>query len=143
MKQIFKTDNWLLVNCRYGEDDATIRFRGEMPSIAARLAHRSMAVLKWRYLAKKDGFPTAKELAQLSKFEDRLEELIEGPAVAVQVACVTGGGRRTWRYFMDRREPFNSIARGVFAEFPSAKIELIEVDDPEWEALSEFEPLID
>lgn len=141
VKDFFESDNWLLADCLYGGEETIIRFRHEMPSEEQCLANPYMIVLRWRYIGKKNGMPTAKEYALMSSFEDALEVAIEAPSVAVQVASLTGGNRKTWRYFMASKDSFKSSLQAILDQFPADAVEILEFEDPTWEGLSEFDPL--
>ena len=141
MKELLITDYWLVARATYAEVDTVIRFRSEMPTSKAQARYRTMLILKWFYKGKKDGMPKKQDLLAMSCFEDALETAIEAPVIGIQAACLTGGDRRSWRYYAADPKKFREVVAPVIHGSATAEVEIMEVDDPAWQGLTELMPL--
>lgn len=141
--KIFESDNWLITRCCYGKEETIVRFRSEMPTRERQLANPIMVVLRWRYRGKKDGMPSTRVYSDMRRFEDALESLIEDPGLATQVASLTGGNRKTWRYFLHDKSAFLTALNPLLQQFQAARIEVLEFEDPAWDGLDELLPLVE
>jgi hypothetical protein len=79
----------------------------------------------------------------MSAFEDLLEPEVETPLIGIQVACLTGGGRRTWRYFVEDAELFLSRVNPIFVEHGPSNGDIRRFEDPGWEGLTDLMPLLE
>jgi hypothetical protein len=122
--------------------DTVVRFRVALPTPKQRRTHPTRLILKWPFAAKKDGMPRDADLKRMAAFEDALEAAVETPALGLAVACLTGNGRRTWRYFVADPAPFLAAVQPVLAAHPPAFL-FKQVDDPAWDGLTELLPLLD
>lgn len=138
-------DSWVAIRARFDDNDldTVFRLRTVMPGRKIRRQHPLMMILKWPYAAKRDGMPRQADLKRMGAFEDALEAVVEAPAVAIQVACLTGNGRRTWRYFTDDPDGFAATAQPLLQAHAPAPFLFRRVDDPDWEGLAELLPLLD
>jgi hypothetical protein len=138
-------DRWIAVRAQFDDDDldTVFRFRVAMPTPSVRRRHPVMMILKWPYAAKKDGMPRQADLARMAAFEDALEVAIEAPVVGIQVACLTGNGRRTWRYFVADPARFVAAVEPLLATHGPAPHLFRQVEDPAWEGLSDLLPLLE
>src|SRR5438105_585591 len=100
MREIVVPDFWLVARTMYGDEDTVIRFRSERPTASGQAKYSILMVLTWRYSAKRDGMPRKADLQAMLAFEDALDQVVKEPKVGIHVACLTGGGRRTWRYYV-------------------------------------------
>ncbi|MBL8297713.1 MAG: DUF695 domain-containing protein [Rhodanobacteraceae bacterium] len=138
-------DSWIAVRAQFEDDDldTVFRFRTQMPTKTVRLRHPTMMIIKWPYQAKKDGMPRQADMKRMSAFEDALEIAIEVPALGIQAACLTGNGRRTWRYFVAEPKTFLTAVNPLLkAHGPGPHI-FRRIEDYEWEGLSELMPLLE
>ncbi len=142
MVEIIIPDQWLVARTRFVDEtwDVVIRFRAYPATERGKAKYKTMFILKWWYAPKKDGMPRKADLAAMGTFENALEESIENPRVGIQAACLTGGGRRTWRYYAANPAKFRSTVAKLISGAPTA-VELKEVDDPSWEGLGELQVL--
>jgi hypothetical protein len=79
----------------------------------------------------------------MSAFEDALEVAVESSNLGIQVACLTGNGRRTWRYLVANPDGFSLAIRPLFDTHGPAPFLFKQVKDPEWEGLAELMPLLE
>ena len=110
-------DRWKVVRMCFEDDDldTLVRFRVALPTPKQRRMAPTMVILKFEYPPKKDGMPRDADLERMAAFEDALEVAVEAPNLALPVACLTGNGRRTWRYFVDDPEPLLAALKPVLA----------------------------
>jgi hypothetical protein len=137
---------WYLGQCCFeGDDlDTVVRFR-ELPPAKERRGRPRMLILKWEYAAKKDGMPKARDLDRMNAFEDDLEVAVEATGLGFPAACLTGNGRRTWRYFVragDEKAFLKAVAPVLEAHGPAPFV-FRKRDDADWEGLVELLPLKD
>ena len=137
-------DRWKVVRMCFEDDDldTVVRFRLALPEPKRRKTHPTMLILKFEYAAKKDGMPKDADLKRMAAFEDALEVAVENPGLGLPVACLTGNGRRTWRYFVADPKPFLATVKPVLAAHPPAFL-FRQVDDPMWDGLTELLPLLE
>ena len=140
-REILIPDYWLAVRTQLGDDDVVARFRTYMPTESAKRRFPVMMIIRWPYTEKKDGMPRKPELQRMSDFEDILERKIEKPVVGIQAACVTGAGRRTWRYYVADPEAYLRALGPILKNHAPSTTTVRRVDDPEWSGLSELIPL--
>ena len=138
-------DSWFSTRAMFDDDDldTVFRLRTAMPGKRVRAQYPVMMIIKWFYPAKKDGMPKQADLERMAAFEDLLETHVEQPVVGVQVACLTGNGRRSWRYYVADAERFTQVVKPLLAAHAPPTTELKRVDDPQWEGLGELLPLLD
>ena len=113
MARELTADSWVAIRAQFDDDDldTVFRLRTQMPTKKVRLQHPTMMIIKWPYQAKKDGMPRQADMKRMAAFEDALEIAIEAPALGIQAACLTGNGRRTWRYFVAAPDNFLTAVR--------------------------------
>lgn len=139
------TDSWIVVRACFDDDDldTVFRFRTGMPTRKTQQAYPVMLIIKWPYPAKKDGMPRQADLKRMSAFEDALEVAVEAPVLGIQAACLTGNGRRTWRYFVADPDAFlRAVEPLLQAHGPEPHL-FRHVDDAQWEGLAELMPLLE
>lgn len=138
-------DSWVAVRAQFDDDDldTVFRLRTQMPSKKFRLRHPVMMIIKWPYRAKKDGMPRQSDMKRMGLFEDALETEVEAPNIGIQVACLTGNGRRTWRYFTADPDTFLAAVGPLFKTHGPEPHMFRQIADSAWEGLSELMPLLD
>jgi len=138
-------DSWVAIRAQFDDDDldTVFRLRTCMPTRKVRRQHPTMMIIKWPYEARKDGMPRQSDLKRMAAFEDALEVAVEAPAIGLQVACLTGNGRRTWRYFVADPGNFSSAVRPLLEAHGPGPHMFRQVEDPEWEGLAELMPLLE
>jgi hypothetical protein len=138
-------DSWVAIRAQFDDDDldTVFRLRTQMPIKKVRSQHPIMMIIKWPYPAKKDGMPRQADMKRMGSFEDALEDAIEAPRLGIQVACLTGNGRRTWRYFVADPDAFlHSLHPLLQAHAPEPHL-FRQIEDPDWEGLGELLPLLE
>ena len=145
MAKLTLPDQWRVVRAAFDGDDldTVFRFRLALPAPKDRKRFPTMLILKWPYKAKKDGMPRDADLKRMSAFEDALEKAVEAPKLGYPVACLTGNGRRTWRYYVDDKKPFLAAVQPLLAAHGPEPHLFREVDDPAWDGLAELLPLLE
>lgn len=138
-------DSWVAIRAQFEGDelDTVFRLRTQMPTKKVKLQHPTMMIVRWPYLPKKDGMPRQTDMKRMSAFEDALEVAIEAPGIGIQVACLTGNGRRTWRYFVADPDVFLTAVQPLFSKHEPEPHLFKQIDDPKWEGLTELMPLLD
>jgi hypothetical protein len=145
MKKPLIHDSWVAIRAGFDDDDqdTVFRIRTQMPTRKVRSRYPTLVIVKWPYRAKKDGMPRQADLDRMSAFEDALEVVVEQPVLGIQVACLTGCGRRSWRYFVADTGRFLAALKPQFQSQGPDCGEMKEVDDPEGEGLSELMQLLE
>lgn len=138
-------DSWVAIRAQFEDDDldTVFRLRNQMPTRRTRLLRPIMMIIKWPYRAKVDGMPRQVDMKRMSAFEDELEVLVESPGLGIQVACLTGNGRRTWRYYVADPDRFSLVVRPLFDTHGPGPFLFKQVEDSEWEGLAELMPLLE
>ena len=138
-------DSWVAIRAQFeGDDlDTVFRFRTQIPSKKIRTKYPTMMIIRWPYQPKKDGMPRQADLKRMAVFEDALETAVETPVLGIQIACLTGNGRRTWRYFVANPTSFLTAIRPLLNDHGPEPHMFRRVKDPEWEGLSELTPLLE
>lgn len=137
-------DDWTAVRSAFAGEalDTVFRFRTNLPPPDIRARYQTMLVVRWPYEAKKDGMPGVAVRRAMSVFEDLLEAEVEAPLIGIQAACLTGGGRRSWRYFVENPELFLARVDPIFALHGPSNGDIRRFDDPGWEGLADLMPLL-
>ena len=145
MARVNIRDSWRTVRAQFEDDDldTVFRFRTELPEKRVRSKYRNLIIFKWPYPAKKDGMPYAAVLKQMGSFEDQLEAAVESSQIGIQAVCLTGNGRRTWRYYVADKTEFLTATKPLLRAFHPAVRVFRQKDDPNWELLAEILPLLD
>jgi hypothetical protein len=138
-------DQWAVVECCFDGDDlpTIFRFRTRMPAKQVRTAHPVLIILRWPYTAKKNGMPRKADLDRMNAFEDAMEVAVEAPKIGIPVACLTGNGRRTWRYFVADAKPFLKIVNPLMKTHGPEPQLFRNRRDAEWESLTELLQMLD
>jgi hypothetical protein len=145
MADPFDQDDWLVVRAQFDDDDldTVFRFRTGLPPRAFVRARPTLIILKWPYSPKKDGMPRDADLKRMGAFEDALEAAVEATRLGFPVACLTGNGRRTWRYFVAEPAAFLAAVEPLLKAHGPAPHVFRQVDDPAWEGLTDLLPLLE
>jgi hypothetical protein len=118
-----------------------VRFRSHLPSPSAREAWRHLVQIGWACeSADEDGLPDDVESGLQDAFEDALRAQVEAPGHGAQVASLTGGGVREWRYYTRDPETFFSALNAALSSHPEYPLEFAVFEDPDWDGLSELLP---
>jgi hypothetical protein len=118
-----------------------VRFRSHLPAPAAREAWRHLVQIGWSCeSADEDGMPDDVESGLQDAFEDALHAHVEPLGHGAQVASLTGGGVREWRYYTRDPEVFFRTLNEALSSHPEYPLEFTVFEDPEWEGLSELLP---
>lgn len=138
-------DSWAAVRSRFADDnlDTFFRLRTQMPAKQVRQRYRTMMVIKWPYQAKKDGMPREADLKRMAAFEDALEIAVETPALGIQAACLTGNGRRTWRYYAAAPDHFLAAMSPLLEAHGPEPHMFKQIEDSRWEGFAELMPLLE
>ena len=118
-----------------------VRFRSHLPSAATREDWRHLIQIGWSCeSADDDGMPDAVESGRQDAFEDALQAGVEARGDGAQVASMTGGGVREWRYYTRDPEAFFRSLNEALGSHPEYPLEFGNIEDPEWEGLAELLP---
>ncbi len=118
-----------------------VRFRSHLPSPEARALWRHLIQIGWSCeSADEDGMPDDVESGLQDAFEDALRAQVEAKGDGAQVASLTGGGVREWRYYSRDPEAFFRSLNEALSSHPEYPVEFGVFEDAEWEGLSELLP---
>ena len=118
-----------------------VRFRSHLPAPAAREAWRHLVQIGWSCeSADDDGMPDDVESGLQDAFEDALLGQVDAQGHGAQVASLTGGGVREWRYYTRDPEAFFGALNEALSSHPEYPLEFTVFEDPEWEGLAELLP---
>lgn len=136
----FDDDEWTVGEARADDGVSMIvRFRSHLPSVAARKDWRNLIQIGWSCeSADEGGMPDDIESDLQDAFEDALRAHVEARGDGAQVASMTGGGVREWRYYTRDPEAFFRSLNEALSGHPEYPLEFGSFEDPEWEGLSEL-----
>lgn len=138
----FEDDLWSVGEAEAADGVSMIvRFRSHLPSTAARADWRHLIQIGWSCeTADEDGMPDDVESGLQDAFEDALRAHLEARGDGAQVASLTGGGVREWRYYTRDPETFFRSLNEALSGHPEYPVEFGVFEDPEWEGLTELLP---
>lgn len=138
----FEDDLWTVGEAQAADGVSMIvRFRSHLPSAATREDWRHLIQIGWSCeSADDDGWPDAVESGLQDAFEDALQAGVEARGDGAQVASMTGGGVREWRYYTRDPEAFFRSLNEALDSHPEYPLEFGNIEDPEWEGLAELLP---
>lgn len=138
----FQDDMWTVGEAEADDGVSMIvRFRSHLPSPTAREEWRHLIQVGWSCeSADEDGMPDDIESGLQDAFEDAVRTQVEARGDAAQVASLTGGGVREWRYYTRDPEAFFRSLNQALGSHPEYPLEFGAFEDPEWEGLSELLP---
>jgi hypothetical protein len=138
----FDDDLWTVGGVQADDDVSMIvRFRSHLPSPAARQDWRHLIQIGWSCeSADEDGMPDDVESELQDAFEDALRAHVEARGDGAQVASLTGGGVREWRYYTRDPEAFFRSLNEALSGHPEYPLEFGAFEDPEWDGLAELLP---
>ena len=145
MARALISDTWFATRAQFEDDDldTVFRLRTQMPVTKTRTTFHTLMIIKWPYQPKKDGMPREKDLRRMGSFEDALEVSVEAPVLGIQVACLTGNGRRTWRYFVAEPAAFLRAVKPLLETHGPGPHMFRKKEDAKWAGLSELLPLLE
>lgn len=138
----FDDDLWTVGEAE-AEDGVSmiIRFRSHLPAPAVRADWRHLVQIGWSCeTADEDGMPDDVESGLQDAFEDALLASVDARGDGVQVASLTGGGVREWRYYTRDPETFFRTLNEALSSHPEYPLDFGVFEDPEWEGLAELLP---
>lgn len=138
----FDDDLWTVGEAE-AEDGVSmiVRFRSHLPSPAARADWPHLVQIGWSCeTAGEDGMPDDVESGLQDAFEDALLASVDARGDGVQVASLTGGGVREWRYYVRDPDAFFRTLNEALGSHPEYPLEFGVFEDPEWEGLAELLP---
>lgn len=138
----FDDDLWTVGEAE-AEDGVSmiIRFRSHLPAPAVRADWRHLVQIGWSCeTADEDGMPDDVESGLQDAFEDALLASVDARGDGVQVASLTGGGVREWRYYTRDPEAFFRTLNEAMSSHPEYPLDFGVFEDPEWEGLAELLP---
>lgn len=138
----FDDDEWTVGEAQ-AEDGVSmiVRFRSHLPSPAARAEWPHLIQIGWSCeSADDDGMPDDVETGLQVAFEDALRKGVEARGDGAQVASLTGGGVREWRYYTRDPDAFFRSLNEALNSHPEYPLEFGAFEDPEWDGLSELLP---
>lgn len=138
----FDDDLWTVGEAE-AEDGVSmiVRFRSHLPAPAVRADWRHLVQIGWSCeTADEDGMPDDVESGLQDAFEDALLASVDARGDSVQVASLTGGGVREWRYYTRDPETFFRTLNEALGSHPEYPLDFGVFEDPEWEGLTELLP---
>jgi hypothetical protein len=138
----FDDDLWTVGEAE-AEDGVSmiVRFRSHLPAPAARADWPHLVQIGWSCeTADEDGMPDDVESGLQDAFEDALLASVDARGDGVQVASLTGGGVREWRYYSRDPEAFFQTLNDALSSHPEYPVEFGVFEDPDWEGLAELLP---
>jgi len=138
----FDDDLWTVGEAE-AEDGVSmiVRFRSHLPAPAVRADWRHLVQIGWSCeTADEDGMPDDVESGLQDAFEDALLASVDARGDGVQVASLTGGGVREWRYYTRDPEAFFRTLNEAMSSHPEYPLDFGVFEDPEWEGLAELLP---
>lgn len=135
---IFADDAWTIGSADQDEQPIIIRVRSQMPDAAQRQTHAQLIVVGWPYDGAEAGMPGTTDSAAMQAFEDAVEAGLEGTGIGVQVASLTGGGQKEWRYYAADAEAFVVALNTSLDGHPTYPLEIEMFDDSEWQGLQQL-----
>lgn len=138
----FDDDLWTVGEAE-AEDGVSmiVRFRSHLPAPAARADWPHLVQIGWSCeTADEDGMPDDVESGLQDAFEDALLASVDARGDGVQVASLTGGGVREWRYYTRDPEAFFRTLNEALGSHPEYPLDFGVFEDPEWEGLAELLP---
>src|SRR5262249_9568307 len=106
MSRIYKQDSWSLSKWSLNEQEILIRMRDALPSAADRELYSNLILVSWTYSTGPSGLPTADTAQLMQDFENAIESAPETKGLGVLAACITGKGRKEWRYYTSDKDEF-------------------------------------
>ena len=138
----FDDDLWTVGEAEAADGVSMIvRFRSHLPSAAVRADWPHLIQIGWSCeSADEDGMPDDVESGLQDAFEGALRTQVEARGDAVQVASLTGGGVREWRYYTRDPEAFFRSLNEALSSHPEYPLEFGSFEDLDWEGLAELLP---
>ena len=139
MNSVFKDDSWTMATGQIDGRKVLARFRSSLPNPVDMDLLPYLVLLTWSYDSSESGMPGSDTTDRMTDLEAILENSVEKNSGDL-VACITGNGRKEWRYYTYDTDRFmDKLNRGLsgHARFP---IEITFHEDPEWRALKELDP---
>lgn len=116
-----------------------VRTRDNVPGEDIRARYSCLMIVTWRYGQEGSGLPDAAINAELSKFDDAVEGLAS-ESWFIDVAVVTGNGRKEWRFYARDAEEFAANFRSKLAPHARGGLVIEAFGDLDWTGLSELLP---
>ena len=138
MSGIYKQDNWSLSKWSLNDQEIFIRMRDALPSAADRELYSNLILVSWTYSTGPSGLPTADTAQLMQDFENAIESALETKGLGVLAACITGKGRKEWRYYTSDKDEFMAQFNSGLKSHPAYPIRLQVFADPQWSALAEL-----
>jgi Family of unknown function (DUF695) len=138
MSGIYKDDSWSLGKLSMNDQEIFIRMRNALPSVPDRELCPNLVLVSWTYSTGPSGLPTAETAQLVQDFENAIESGLEAKGLGVLAACITGNGRKEWRYYTSDKEGFMASFNSTLKSHPAYPIRLQLFADPQWNALAEL-----
>lgn len=108
-----------------------VRVRERFPAVPQAENYVWLTILTCQYSPSPSGLPSADDEALLNELEDALERHIEQPAIGIQIATVTGGGKRQWHYYSSDADRFSQAVAKLTRGKTPFRITTHSEQDPE------------
>ena len=134
---VYPEDSWVV--SMNPQHSLIVRRRSHLPAQAIRSAHPDLVTVTWRYGPEDSGLPDPALHSQMSHFDDAIERWSSADWF-IDVAAITGGGRKEWRFYARDAEEFAANFKQRLAPCASGGLVIEAFADPDWTALSELLP---
>ncbi|OZI47421.1 hypothetical protein CEK29_01350 [Bordetella genomosp. 5] len=140
MPDIFKEDDWSMAEGQLDGQPLIVRSRSALPDEADRHVFDKLIIVSWSYTANDVGMPQDEDNQQTIQFEDAIDESLQDQDVGYLTGCITGNGKKEWRYYARDVDAFMSRFNLGLAGHPEYPLEIRVFQDPDWAGLSELFP---
>ena len=121
---------WLILQNRSTEQPGIVSVISSLPSEEAKSRFPLSMKVLWGYESLSNGMPTEKEIIYARHIEDELAKIIKGHGV--HVMNKTGGGGRTFYYYVSSIEELNEAIARFFDGEPPISIKIVVERDEKW-----------
>ena len=139
---MFESDDWVISTAATDAGNLIIRSRSEIPSPDLRADHKSLVIITWPFEGSPAGMPDQETYDVMIGMEDALFDALSDDW-GVEVASITGGGQKEWRFYTPDPDTFAARFSQSLASHPAYPIELAAFEDSDWQCLAELIPSIE
>ena len=113
----------------------TVRWRDKMPPTEVKAANPWCVEITWRYQHDASGKVTKEETERALDFETALEQDVDNPETAIQVAGLSDNDHRVWIYYANDRYKVEAALDAAKREDASLPISYETHEDKDWQGL--------
>lgn len=112
-----------------------VRWRDKMPPADVKAAHPWCAEITWRFQHDASGNVPREETERAEDLETMLEQEIENPETAIQVAGFSDNEHRVWIYYADDRYKIEAALDTIKRDDASLPVSYEVHEDADWQGL--------